>query len=142
MDINLYPWHKSAWQQVHNRQNFPHALLLHGPQGVGKVRFAECLAQSLLCESPLPDRQPCGTCASCTWFVQYNHPDYRRVRPEALEEAGEGGETDDEGKKSAKGSKTPSREIRIDQIRALADFMNISTHRQGWASCSCSLLKR
>src|SRR5690606_27063109 len=30
-----------------------------------------------------------------------------------------------------KAAKTPSKEIKIDQIRALADFMNISTHRQG-----------
>jgi DNA polymerase-3 subunit delta' len=35
-----------------------------------------------------------------------------------------------EAKKSAK-SKTPSKDIKIEQIRNLADFMNISTHRQG-----------
>ncbi len=131
MHKNLYPWQESAWRQLYGRQDFPHALLLHGPQGVGKVRFAEHLAQSLLCESPSPDRQPCGLCASCGWFVQYNHPDYRRVRPEALEEESELAEGDEDGKKSAKVSKTPSREIKIDQVRALSDFMNISTHRQG-----------
>ena len=43
------------------------------------------------------------------------------------EEAGEAAD----GKKSAKATKTPSKEIKIDQIRALADFMNVSTHRQG-----------
>lgn len=35
-----------------------------------------------------------------------------------------------EEKKAAK-SKAPSKEIKIEQIRQLADFMNISTHRQG-----------
>lgn len=134
MDKKLYPWQLSLWQQLHSRQEFPHALLLHGPQGVGKVRFAERLAQSLLCEAPLPDRQPCDTCASCGWFAQYNHPDYRRVRPEALDEEHESTEAEEDGKKSgqtAKAGKTPSREIKIDQVRALADFMNVSTHRQG-----------
>lgn len=131
MDKNPYPWQQSAWCQLTARQDFPHALLLHGPQGVGKVRFAEHLAQSLLCESPLPDRQPCESCAACGWFVQYNHPDYRRVRPENLEQESASAEGDEGGKKSASASKSPSREIKIDQVRALSDFMNISTHRQG-----------
>jgi len=55
------------------------------------------------------------------------------VRPEALETAvaDDGEAADEDGKKSAKAAKTPSKDIRIDQIRALADFMNISTHRRG-----------
>jgi DNA polymerase-3 subunit delta' len=79
-----------------------------------------------------PDGHACGECASCGWFVQGNHPDYRRVRPEALEDeppAAEGEEGGDD--KKAKSTKTASKEIKIEQIRALADFMNISTHRQG-----------
>jgi DNA polymerase-3 subunit delta' len=72
----------------------------------------------------------CGVCASCNWFSQSNHPDYRRVRPEVLED--EPGEDDSgEEKKTAKASKAPSKDIKIDQIRALADFMNVSTHRSG-----------
>ncbi|GAB3551283.1 DNA polymerase III subunit delta' [Noviherbaspirillum agri] len=117
------------------RERLPHAILFHGPQGIGKTAFAERFAQALLCESPGADGHPCGQCASCGWFAQYNHPDYRRVRPEALEEGdvAEGEEAGDtaDGKKSAKAAKTPSKEIKIDQIRALADFMNVSTHRQG-----------
>jgi len=52
---------------------------------------------------------------------------------EALDD-GDGAEGEDAGddtKKTAKSTKAPSKEIKIDQIRALADFMNISTHRQG-----------
>ncbi len=109
----------------------PHALLFHGAEGTGKSDFIESFAQALLCENALPDGHACGSCISCGWFSQGNHPDYRRVRPEALEdEPPEGEEGEGEGKK-AKASKTPSKEIKIDQIRALADFMNISTHRQG-----------
>jgi hypothetical protein len=47
------------------------------------------------------------------------------------DEAPEGEEGADGDGKKAKSTKAPSKEIKIEQIRALADFMNISTHRQG-----------
>jgi DNA polymerase-3 subunit delta' len=128
----IYPWQNAAWQQLQQlRERMPHALLFHGAAGTGKADFIEAFAQSLLCENVRADGHACDQCVSCGWFVQNNHPDYRRVRPEALEdeplEPEEGAETD----KKAKATKTPSKEIKIDQIRNLADFMNISTHRQG-----------
>ena len=112
------------------RDRFPHAVLLHGPEGIGKTRFGERLAQALLCEQPLADGQPCGICLACGWFSQYAHPDFRRVRPENLEEA-PSDEGEAESAKSAKAGKAASKEIRIEQIRALGDFMNVSTHRRG-----------
>jgi len=133
MSNSIYPWQENSWQQLQLlRQRMPHAILFHGAAGIGKSDFIEQFAQGLLCEAVLPDGHACGQCASCGWFSQHNHPDYRRVRPEALEDEPaeeEGG--DAEAKKSAKASKAPSKEIKIEQIRALADFMNISTHRQG-----------
>ncbi|WP_025917581.1 DNA polymerase III subunit delta' [Herminiimonas sp. CN] len=135
MNNSIYPWQQTAWQQLQQqRDRLPHAILLHGAQGIGKTVFAEHLAQALLCDAPGADGHACGQCGSCGWFAQYSHPDYRRVRPEILEpEGGEAGsETESEdGKKSAKTAKAPSKEIKIGQIRALADFMNISTHRRG-----------
>jgi DNA polymerase-3 subunit delta' len=131
--VTIFPWQQGAWEQLQQmRARLPHALLFHGAAGSGKTAFIEAFAQSLLCENVRPDGHACGACASCGWFVQHNHPDYRRVRPEALEDepvAAEGEEGD--GDKKAKASKTPSKEIKIEQVRGLADFMNISTHRQG-----------
>lgn len=134
--LALYPWQATAWQQLQDlRQRMPHAILLHGPNGIGKTRLAEYLAKSLLCEQVQGQGHPCGTCASCTWFEQMNHPDYRRIRPEALEEGdtgdGEGAAEEGGGEGKKAGKSAPSKEIKIDQIRVLADFMNISTHRQG-----------
>lgn len=133
MSTALYPWQLACWQQLQDmRARLPHALLLHGPAGIGKARFAEYFARSLLCETPAANGHPCGNCVSCGWFEQYSHPDYRRVRPEALDDDASGDAEDgDEPKKTAKAAKAPSRDIRIDQVRALSDFMNISTHRQG-----------
>jgi DNA polymerase III subunit delta' len=136
MQKTLFPWQEGAWSQLQQfGARLPHAILFYGPEGVGKTEFAEHFAQALLCERPDQEGHACGECASCGWFAQYSHPDYRRVRPEALD--GDDVQSDEEGgdaeetTKAAKSTKAPSREIKIDQIRALADFMNVSTHRQG-----------
>ncbi len=129
----MYPWQEAAWSRLQQmRERLPHAILFHGPAGVGKAGFMETFAQALLCENLQANGHACGACASCGWFLQNNHPDYRRVRPEALEDepAGEG-EEGAESSGKAKSGKAPSKEIKIEQIRSLADFMNISTHRQG-----------
>lgn len=133
MNNSLYPWQASSWQQLQQmRERLPHAILFHGPEGIGKTAFAEEFARSLLCDTPTVAGHACGTCAACGWFAQYSHPDYRRVRPEVLDgdDAAEG-EEDAGDTKKAKATKAPSKEIKIDQIRALSDFMNVSTHRSG-----------
>ncbi len=132
MSNSLFPWQQGVWLQLQKmRARLPHAILFLGAKGIGKTVFAAGFAQSLLCEQPQADGHACGACCSCGWFVQYNHPDYRRVRPEILE-GDEVGEVERvEAGDSKKSAKAPSKEIKIDQIRALSGFMNISTHRQG-----------
>lgn len=127
----LLPWQHTAWSDLQRQlATLPHAILLHGAEGIGKVAFAEALAQSLLCEQPAHSGHACQSCAACTWFKEGNHPDYRRIRPEILEDEVESpGEADSE--KTGKSAKAPSKEIKIDQIRALAGFVNVSTHRRG-----------
>ena len=132
MSNPIYPWQENAWQQLQQlRPRMPHAILFHGAAGIGKADFIERFAQALLCEDLRSDGHACGECASCGWFSQHNHPDYRRLRPEALEDELPDDEEGEGTRKGAKSSKAPSKEIKIEQIRALADFMNISTHRQG-----------
>jgi len=121
------PWHRpSLAALLADRARMPHALLVHGPRGIGKADFARALAASVLCESP-KDGLACGTCPSCHWFSQGNHPDYREVIPEAAEEDDAG-----EGEDAAKGEKAKSLYIRIEQIRAISDFIALSTHRAGY----------
>ncbi|MBC7415538.1 MAG: DNA polymerase III subunit delta' [Herminiimonas sp.] len=130
----IYPWQEDAWDQLQQaRGRLPHAILLHGDTGSGKTDFATHFAQSLLCQRPLEGGHACGVCDACGWFTQYAHPDFRRVRPEILDggDDADGEEDGAEPRKAAKSVKAPSKEIRIEQVRALAGFMNLSTHRNG-----------
>ncbi|HYO25794.1 MAG TPA: hypothetical protein VEQ85_12705, partial [Lacipirellulaceae bacterium] len=55
--------------------------LFVGPQGVGKRRFAEALAKSLLCQANDPARlDPCGRCHSCVMCAAGTHPDVHVVQ--------------------------------------------------------------
>lgn len=51
----------------------PPALLLVGPQGVGKQRLGLWLAQGIVCEKG--PAAPCGACQSCRMAAALSHPD-------------------------------------------------------------------
>ncbi len=126
----IYPWQTDDWTRLQQlRANWPHALLIHGRAGIGKLKFTQHLAQSLLCESPTETREPCGHCPACLWFSQGNHPDYRSVLPEAL--AGDLATEEKADAEEGKKTKTPSKEIKIEQVRALLDFCGVGSHRGG-----------
>lgn len=121
----LYPWQMESWQALQGlRSRLPHALLIKGAQGIGKLDLALNFAQSMLCEKPHADGTACGKCNSCHWFEQDSHPDFRLIQPEALSVA------EDAEEKS--GGKKPSREISVDQIRDLSTFANLSAHCGGY----------
>lgn len=52
----------------------PHALMLLGPRGCGKLALATAYAQHLLCLHPT-EAGACGTCAQCRKSIQLLHPD-------------------------------------------------------------------
>jgi len=58
----------------------PHALMLFGPEGTGKLALAVAMAQYLACN----DRQEhdsCGSCPSCVKFGKLVHPDLHFMVP-------------------------------------------------------------
>jgi DNA polymerase III delta' subunit len=62
----------------------PHALLLGGPDGVGKTTLALDLAAGLLCLDAQPSARPCRSCAACRKVEHGNHPDVHRLAPEGV----------------------------------------------------------
>lgn len=128
----IFPWQDDLWKQLQAltaRQ--PHALLIHGPAGIGKLALAESYAQSLLCESEDSARAPCGACEGCRWFAAGSHPDFRRLEPECMARRAEAAEDAEDPVPVATKSAKPSTEIKVDQIRALDGFLNLRSHRGG-----------
>ncbi|HET9025024.1 MAG TPA: DNA polymerase III subunit delta' [Burkholderiaceae bacterium] len=133
------PWQSDLWTQLADwRDRLPHAVLLHGGRGIGKRHVAQAFAQLLLCEAPR-GTLACGTCASCQLIAADNHPDLRWLMPAADmpareddgEEADEGADPVDAPTAAGKPKKAPSREIVIDQVRRIGDFLGVSSHRGG-----------
>ena len=99
----LLPWQSRLWQAMQERLRagtMPHALLIRGPEGLGKARFARTLAESMLCTDTDDRGLACGRCRGCTLNRAGSHPDLVIVDipPE-------------------------KKEISVDQIRALIDIL-------------------
>jgi DNA polymerase-3 subunit delta' len=120
-----FPWNKSiAESLLQRKEQLPHALLLRGTQGIGKLALAETLAQALLCEKPAPNGSACGQCVACGWSGQGGHPDFRRLEPAILAAA-------DETEAGAEKKEKASSQIPVEQVRGIAGFINVSSHRGG-----------
>ncbi len=130
------PWQHALWSQLVGwRERLPHALLLHGGRGIGKRHLMSAYAQLLLCESPVDDA-PCGRCAGCQLIAADNHPDLQCLTPAALmperNDADSLVEDVQSDRAETRASKAkPSREIVIDQVRKISEFLAISSHRGG-----------
>ena len=83
VSLEYLPWHASARARLAAAiagGRMPHALLLHGAEGLGKERFAATLAAGLLCIRPGPELMPCGSCADCSLSRAGSHPDLHWLR--------------------------------------------------------------
>ena len=106
----FYPWQTLPRQQIarqYRQDKLPHALLLCGQADLGKRGFASAMAQLLLCRAPVAEKA-CGECPECALIGAGTHPDLRIVQPEA-----------------------PSKQIKIDQIRALIEWSGHTAQRNG-----------
>ncbi len=84
LPIDLLPWHEAARRRLDTalaNGRLPHAVLLHGPVGVGKERFASALAAALFCTGRGDTLQACGACAECALSRAGSHPDLHWLRP-------------------------------------------------------------
>ncbi|MEP6657760.1 MAG: DNA polymerase III subunit delta' [Betaproteobacteria bacterium] len=112
------PWQQEALLEViGQRSAMPHALLIHGQAGIGKHALALHLAQALLCEAPRASGAACDACAGCRYAMAGQHPDLMRLERSTLDEES--------------GEQVVTETIAIDRVRALIDFVQLTSHRQG-----------
>lgn len=108
----LLPWHSAQWDALTARRRaaaLPHALLMNGPEGLGKEQFARAFSQALLCAAPHTDGQACQSCSACVMFNAGTHPDCQRIVPK------------EEGKA-----------IGIDQMREMIAWIALKSHAAGY----------
>ena len=87
--LDLYPWQTDQWQQVSDmmqQQRLPHALIIGGVPGLGKLTFAKRLASALLCQQQV-NHTACGECKSCQLLAANSHPDFKLLQPEETSKA-------------------------------------------------------
>jgi DNA polymerase III subunit delta' len=85
----------------------PHGLLIHEAPGAGGDWLATWVAQLVLCTDRT--QSPCGHCTSCQRVAAGQHPDLLSIRP--IDE---------------------SRQIRIEQVRELAQELALTSHQGGY----------
>lgn len=123
----MFPWVLPILESLPRSPSaMPQAMLLAGQAGLGKRTTALYLAHAILCETVRPELEACGRCVGCKLIEADTHPDLRLVEigqqdePEESSEAHEG---------TASTQKKPTRQISVDRIRALNDFVAHTAHR-------------
>ena len=105
-----------------------HALLLHGPSGLGQYTLALGLAQAWLCEQP-GGAGACGQCTSCHAIAVRTHADLSVLMPETVMLAlgwplAEKAQTEIDDKR-----RKASKEIRVDAMRDAVEFSQRTSAR-------------
>ncbi|MFN4003633.1 MAG: DNA polymerase III subunit delta' [Hylemonella sp.] len=120
------PWIARQCQQLLGQRG--HAWLLQGPSGLGQYELALTLARAWLCEQP--DAQgACGACASCHAIAVRTHADLCVLMPEALMLEREWPLEEKTQEALDKKERKPSRDIRIDAMRAAIEFAQRTSAR-------------
>lgn len=71
---------KNTLRHLADTGHVPHALMISGPSGSGKMMLARAFAQYLQCEHR-HDGEACGRCTSCRLHADNGHPDLKFVYP-------------------------------------------------------------
>lgn len=71
-----------------DNNRLPHAIMLAGKEGTGKMALAMALASYMLCTGEKKDGETCGSCSSCIMLRNHQHPDlyfsFPTIRPKGL----------------------------------------------------------
>jgi DNA polymerase-3 subunit delta' len=105
------PWQEDLWVSLNSsieQARLPHAILINGASGIGKMRLAKALAHHLLCTAEMT-KYACGSCKGCQLLAAGSHADITYLEPEA-----------------------PGKPIKIDAVRALCESLSKTAQQGGW----------
>jgi len=124
------PW-LADWLAAALRTQRGHAVVLHGPQGIGQWQLATTLAQAWLCDRSGGVSPPCGGCASCRLVQARSHPDLLVLLPEALQGplGWTSGDVEADVPESGSRSKQPSKDIKVEAVRTAVAFAQTTAAR-------------
>lgn len=111
------PWQRRALQTALSalaEGRLGHALLLAGPEQMGKREVATALAARLLCTQAGAEGLACGQCRSCTLLAAGTHPDLKPVGLAVNENTGK-----------------QRSEIVVEQMRELAEWFTLTPQLGG-----------
>jgi DNA polymerase III subunit delta' len=108
-----------------------HALLVHGPSGLGQYEMAFALAQAWLCENPARGQagMACGVCPSCQQIQARSHTDLVVLMPESLMIELDWPLSEKAQKEIDEKKRKPSQEIRIEAVRDAIAFAELTSGR-------------
>ena len=72
---------KNRLLQMIKENRLPHAILLCGPNGCGKMALAMATASYLLCKNHGESNEPCDECQQCAMLRKWQHPDLHFTYP-------------------------------------------------------------
>lgn len=79
-DIIAHDSAKRRLKSFVDSDRIPHAILIEGPEGIGKFALARAFAQYVHCENP-HNGDSCGMCPSCIQHQSFNHIDAHFIFP-------------------------------------------------------------
>ena len=77
------PGHNSVKRtlvELADSDNIPHAIMLCGPSGIGKMLLARTFVNYVHC-TDRRNGEPCGECAACRQHASFNNPDTHFIYP-------------------------------------------------------------
>lgn len=131
----LQPWLSESFQdfaQACRQGRLPGSVIIAGRNDAGAFELALECARFYLCEHK-EGGVPCGSCKSCRLLDNAAHPDFVMVRSSLKDEVDAGTDLTNDPKlllqdNQAAASESPAgrRSVRIDSIRRLIDWLQIS----------------
>ena len=80
---------KDRLREAVKNDRLPQAILIEGPEGVGRQQVALWLAQLLFCTEHAKGSAPCGKCRGCRLVADLSHPDVHWFVPVPRPKAGD-----------------------------------------------------